>query len=137
MEAIPSQLFQFVTHWKMNMKSFLQSKGVWKSVVNGYTPLKKIKTAAQKEAQRSNALALKIILRNLSEAMKNEMKSITSTKEVWLKLKQIYKEHEEEGENKLINMVMEDKSKSIIEENEEVKFKVSRMEEKIESIEDT
>ena len=92
------------------MQRFLQSEGVWKSVVNGYTPPKKIKTAAQKEAQRSNALALKIIQRNLSEAMKNEMKSITSAKEVWLKLEQIYKEHDEEGENKLINMVMEDKS---------------------------
>lgn len=67
------------------MKSFLQSEGVWKSVVNGYTASKKIKAATQKEAQRSNALALKIILRNLSEAMKNEMKSIMSAKEVWLK----------------------------------------------------
>ena len=71
--------------------------------------MKKIKTAAQKEAKRSNALALEIIKRNLSEAMKNEMKTITSAKEVWLSLEQIYKEYDEEGENKLINMIMEDK----------------------------
>ena len=45
--------------------------------------------------------------------MKNEMKTITSTKEVWLSLEQIYKEYDEEGENKLINMIMEDKSKGI------------------------
>ena len=86
MEAVPSQQYQFVTHWRMNVQRFLQSTSVWKSVVDGYTPPKKIKTAAQKEAQRSNALALKIIQRNLSEAMKNEMKSITLAKEVWLKL---------------------------------------------------
>ena len=103
------------------MQSFLQSEGVWKSVVNGYTPPKKIKTTAQKEAKRSNELALKIIQRNLSEAMKNEMKSITSAKEVWLRLEQIYKEHDEEGENKLINMVMEGKSKAIREKMRECK----------------
>jgi hypothetical protein len=45
----------------MNVQRFLQSAGVWKSVVDGYTPLKKVKTAAQKEAKRNNALALEII----------------------------------------------------------------------------
>ena len=119
MEAVPSQLFQFVTHWKMNVQRFLQSEGVWKSVVDGYTPPKKIKTAAQKEAKRSNALALEIIQKNLSEAMKNKMKTITSAKEVWLSLEQIYKEYDEEGENKLINMIMEDKSKAIREKMRE------------------
>ena len=113
MEVVPSQLFQFVTHWKMNVQRFLQSAGVWKSVVDGYTPPKKTKTTTQKETKRSNALALEIIQRNLSEAMKNEMKTITSAKEVWLSLEQIYKEYDEEGENKLINMIMEDKSKGI------------------------
>ena len=86
MEAIPSQQYQFVTHWRMNVQRFLQSAGVWKSVVDGYTPPKKIKTATQKEVKRSNALALEIIQKNLSEAMKNEMKTIMSAKEVWLGL---------------------------------------------------
>ena len=44
--------------------------------------------------------------KNLSEAMKNEMKTITSAKEVWLSLEQIYKEYDEEGEEKLINMIL-------------------------------
>ena len=121
MEAVRSQPFQFVTHWKMNVQRFLQSAGVWKSVIDGYTPPKKIKTTTQKEAKRSNALALEIIKKNLSEAMKNEMKTITSAKEVWLSLEQIYKEYDEEGENKLINMIMEDKSKAIREKMRECK----------------
>ena len=69
--------------------------------------------------------------------MKNEMKTITSAKEVWLGLEQIYKECDEEGENKFINMIMEDKSKGIrkqmrkgrtIEEFEEKIFKLQQLE---------
>ena len=69
--------------------------------------------------------------------MKNEMKTITSAKEVWLNLEQIYKEYDEEGENKLINMIMEDKSKGIrkqmrkcriMEEFEEKIFKLQQLE---------
>ena len=91
MEEAPSHQYHFVTHWRMNVQRFLQSPGVWKSVVDGYTPQKKVKTTTQMEAQRNNALALEIIQKNLSEAMKNEMKTITSAKEAWLSLEQIYK----------------------------------------------
>ena len=97
----------------MNIQRFLQSVGVWKSVVDGYTPSKRVKSAAQKEAKRSNALALEIIQKNLSKAMRNEMKTITSAKEMWLSLEQIYKEYDEHDEVKLINMSMEDKSDDI------------------------
>ena len=68
------------------------------------TPPKKIKTAAQKEVKRSNALALEIIQKNLSEAMKNEMKTITSAKELCLSLEQTFK-GDERG---LVNMMLED-----------------------------
>jgi hypothetical protein len=69
--------------------------------------------------------------------MRNEMKTITSAKEVWLSLEQIYKEYDKEGEEKLINMIMEDKSKGIreqmrkwktIEEFEEKIFKLQQLE---------
>ena len=92
MEEVPSHQYRFVTHWRMNVQRFLQSTGVWQSVVDGYTPPKRVKSAAQMEAKMNNALALEIIQKNLSEAMKNEMKTITSTKEMWLRLEQIYKE---------------------------------------------
>ena len=91
------------------MKSCLLLAGVWKSVVDGYTPSKKVKSAAQKEAKRNNALALEIIQKNLSKAIKNKMKTTTSAKEVWLSLEQIYKE----DEAKLIKMILEDKTDDI------------------------
>ena len=40
---------------------------------------------------------------------------------MWLSLEQVYKEYDEEGENKLINMIMEDKSKAIREKMRECK----------------
>ena len=82
-------------------------------MVDGYTPPKRVKSAAQKEAKRSNALALEIIQKNLSKATRNEMKTITSTKEMWLSLEQIYREYVEDDEVKLINMSMEDNSDDI------------------------
>ena len=115
----------------MNVQRFLQSAGVWKSVVDGYTPPKKIKTTTQKEAKRNNALALEIIQKNLSKAMRNEMKNITSAKEMWLSLEQIYKEYDKEDEEKLINMIMEDKSKGIRKQMRKCKS-IEEFEEKIE-----
>ena len=91
------------------MQKHLQSTDVWKSVVDGYTPPKRVKSAAQKEAKRNNALALEIIQKNLSKAMRNKMKTTTSAKELWLSLEKTYKE----DEGKLIKMIMEDKTNDI------------------------
>ena len=109
MDEAPSHQYQFITHWRMNIKSCLQSVGVWKSVIDGYTPPKRVKSATQKEAKRNNALALEIIRKSLSKAMRDQMKIITSAKELWLNLEQIYKENDKESNAKLINMVLEDK----------------------------
>ena len=77
-----------------------------------YTP-EKVKSAAQKEAKRNNALALEIIQKNISKAMRNEIKTITSTKELWLSVEQIYKENDREDDLKYVEMIMEDKSDDI------------------------
>ena len=112
MEETPSHQYQFYTHWKMDMKSCLQSTGVWKSVVDGYTPPKRVKSTTQKEAKRNNALALEIIQKNLSKAMRDKMKTITSAKELWLSLEQMYKEDDEEDDEKLMKMVLETKTEN-------------------------
>ena len=91
------------------MKSCLQSEGVWKSVKDEYIPSKRVKSAAQKEAKRNNALAFEIIQKYLSKAMRNEMKTITSVKEMWFSLEQTYKE----DEAKLIKMILEEKTDDI------------------------
>ena len=42
--------------WKIRMHAYLEVEGigVWKSVVTGYTPPKKVKTTSQKEAKKNN-----------------------------------------------------------------------------------
>lgn len=122
MDEAPSYQYDFIARWKMNIQSYLQSTGVWKSMVDGYTPPKNVKSVAQKEAKMNNALALEIIQKNLSKTMKNEMKTITSTKEMWLRLEQIYKEYDKEDEVTLINMIMEDTSDDIKRQFEECNF---------------
>jgi hypothetical protein len=52
MENKPSYRSDLIASWRMNIQRFLQSVGVWKSVVEGYTPPKRVKSAAQKEAKR-------------------------------------------------------------------------------------
>ena len=103
------------------MKSCLQSIGVWKSVVDRYTPLKKVKSAAQKEEKRNNALSLEIIQKNLSKAIKNKMKTTTSTKELWLNLEHIYKENDMDDEIELIKMLIEDMTDDIKKQVDKVK----------------
>ena len=92
MEETPSHQCYFFTTWRNIFQNSLQHIGVWKSVEDGYIPPKWVKLVAQKEAKRNNALALEIIQKTLSKAMRDEMKTITSTKELWLSLEQIYKE---------------------------------------------
>ena len=82
MEEVPSHELYFITTWRKILQNFLRHIGVWKSVEDGYIPPKQVKSAAQKEAKRNNALALEIIQRNLSKAMRDKMKTITSTKEL-------------------------------------------------------
>ena len=76
---------------------------------DGYIPSKRVKSPTQKEAKRNSALALEIIQKHLSKAMRNKMKSITSAKELWLSLEQTFKE-DEVG---LVNMILEDKTDDI------------------------
>jgi hypothetical protein len=73
-------------------------------VEDGYIPPNRVKSAAQKEARRNNALALEIIQEHPSEAMKKKMETITSAKELWLSLDQTF-EGDERG---LVNMMLED-----------------------------
>lgn len=136
MEEAPSHQRYFITTSRKILQNFLQYTGVWKSVVDGYIPSKRVKSTAQKEAKRNNALALEIIQKTLSKAMRNEMKTITSAKEMWLSLEQIYKENDREDDLKSVKMIMEDKSNDIkrqwkkcksFEELEELVFEVQQL----------
>jgi hypothetical protein len=65
--------------------------GVWKEAIGGLVPLKnKSKFAAQREEKKNDALALKTILSGISSSIKEIMVQCTSTKDIWLKLEEIY-----------------------------------------------
>ena len=96
---------KFFSCWQVAIIGHLLSAKVWKSVKDGYIPPKRVKSPAQKEAKRNNALALEIIQKHLSKAMRNKMETITSAKELWLSLEQTFK-RDERG---LVNMILEDK----------------------------
>ena len=49
------------------MNSYLEAIGVWKLVVTGYTPPKKVKKAAQKEAKKDNYMDMEAILEGLTD----------------------------------------------------------------------
>ena len=91
MEEVPSHEYRLVREWRMGLQNHLRYIGIWESVKDGYIPPKRVKLAAQKEAKRNNALALEIIQKDLSKAMRDKMKTITSAKELLLSLEQIYK----------------------------------------------
>ena len=107
MEEVPSYEYRLVREWRMVLQNTLPSIGIWESVKDGYIPPKRVRSAAQKEAKRNNALALEIIQKELSKAMRDKMKTITSANELLLSFEQIYKEDDEEDEEKLLEMLME------------------------------
>ena len=77
---------KFFSYWQATIICRLLSTKVWKSVKDGYVPPKRVKSPTQKEAKMNNALALEIIQKHLSKAMRNKMETITSAKELWLSL---------------------------------------------------
>ena len=57
----------------MRIQAYLKGEGigVWKSVVTEYTPPKKVKTTAQKEAKKNNSMAMEAILEGLTDIQKD------------------------------------------------------------------
>jgi len=58
--------------WNMRMQVTLKAAGfdVWKSITTGYNAPKKVKTMTQKDARKSNSMALEIILEGLTCSIK-------------------------------------------------------------------
>ena len=80
------------------MQTYLEEIGVWKSIVTGYTPPKKVKTSTQKEAKKNNSIAMEAILEGLANIQKKKIGKCISTKELWLRLEQHYSNKEEEAD---------------------------------------
>ena len=50
--------------WKVRMNKYLGSIGcdVWRSMITGYTPPKKVRTTTHKDAKKNNSMEMEIIL---------------------------------------------------------------------------
>ena len=82
------------------MQAYLEAEGidVWQSVLTEYTPPKKVKTTAQKEAKKNNSMAMESILEGLADIQKKKIGKCISAKELCLRLEQHYTNKEKEEE---------------------------------------
>ena len=71
---------------------------MWKLVVTGYTPSKKVKTTTQKEANKNNSMAMETILEGLTDHQKKKIGKCSLSKELQLKIELIYSTKEQEEE---------------------------------------
>ena len=90
------------------MQDYLEAEGigVWKSVVTGYTPPKKVRTTAHKEAKKNNYMVVEAILEGLTDIQKKKIGKCSSAKELWLILEQLYSNKEQEA--KVMELMLED-----------------------------
>ena len=77
--------------WRSKMKAYLKKFGVWEIVINPPTPSnEKGNVAAQKEAKKDNATALKFLMDGLPGSVKESVAECTSAKDLWFKLESEY-----------------------------------------------
>jgi hypothetical protein len=94
--------------WRIEMRVHLKEMGasIWKATIGGSVSLKNMsKFATQREGKKNDALALKTILSGFSSPTKESMRQCTSTKDLWLKLEEIYQCKKENIEYHSINII--------------------------------
>jgi hypothetical protein len=74
------------------MGSHLRALGhdVWNSMINDYFPPNRVRTPAQKKSKKSNSMAMRTILEELPDDVKEKIGECNSTKELWDKIKYLY-----------------------------------------------
>ena len=88
------------------MQVYLEIEGIWESILTRYTPPKKFKTIAQKEAKKNNSMAMEAMLEGLTNIQKKKIGKCSSAKELWLRLEQLYSNKEQEAE--VMELMLED-----------------------------
>jgi hypothetical protein len=103
--------------WRIEMRLHLKKMGetIWKVAIGGSVSLKnKSKFATQREGKKNDALSLQTILSGLSSPIKESMAQCTSTKDLWLNIKDKYQSKKEKED-------IEDHSIKIIKGKESLK----------------
>ena len=78
--------------WSMGMRVYLQSLGcgVWNGMISGYIPPKILRASSQKKSKKNNSKEMESILDGLPQPIKEKIRQCISTKELWVKLKNLY-----------------------------------------------
>ena len=90
--------------WKVRMRTALMAAGadVWNSVITGYSPPKKARTIAQKEAKKNNSMAMETILKGMTDSVKEKIGQHISAKDLWLNVEQLCSIEGQEVKDNLI-----------------------------------
>jgi hypothetical protein len=90
--------------WKVRMRTALMASGadVWNSVITGYSPPKKARTIAQREAKKNNSIAMETILKGMTDSVKEKIGQHISAKDLWLNVEQLCSIEGQEVKDNLI-----------------------------------
>ena len=92
------------------MKVTLKATGydVWNSVITGYSPPKKARTIAQKEANKNNSMAMETILNGVTDSVKEKIGHHISARDLWLNVEHLYSTEGQETKDNLIKDLAQD-----------------------------
>ena len=90
--------------WKVRMRTVLMAAGadVWNSVITGYSPPKKARTIAQKEAKKNNSITMETILNGVIDSVKEKIGHHISARDLWLNVEYLYSTEGQETKDNLI-----------------------------------
>ena len=78
--------------WSTRMESYLKElePSVWNAVITDYIPPKRIRSPSQNKSKKNNTYAIEAILDGISQYIKRNIGPCVSTKELWVKLENLY-----------------------------------------------
>ena len=90
--------------WNIRMKVTLKATGydVWDSVINGYSPPKRARTIAHKNAKRNNTVAMENILKGVTDSVKEKIGQQIFARNLWLNVEHLYSTEGQETKDNLI-----------------------------------
>jgi hypothetical protein len=84
--------------WRIDMRLHLKTMGalIWKASIGGSVSLKNnSKFLARREGNKNDTLDLKTILSGLSRSIKESMGQCTSSRDIWINIKETYQSNKE------------------------------------------
>ena len=98
--------------WKIRMRVTLMAAGadVWDSIITGYSPPKRARTIAQKNAKMNKSVAMETVLKGLTDSVKEKRGQHILAKDLWLNVEHLYSTEGQETKDNLIKDLAQDSS---------------------------